>query len=59
MIEIKKNKISSLKYYINHNDVPPDEIHIAWLGQAGFTIQYRRNVLLIDPYLSDYLSKKV
>ncbi len=31
---------------------------LAWLGQAGFAIRWRKLRLLIDPYLSDSLEKK-
>lgn len=31
---------------------------IWWLGQSGFLIQWNRKLLLLDPYLSDSLTKK-
>ncbi len=39
---------------------PVDEfvIHLWWLGQSGFLIKYGNRYLLIDPYLSDSLTKK-
>jgi L-ascorbate metabolism protein UlaG (beta-lactamase superfamily) len=36
----------------------PDHLHLWWLGQSGFLIQWQRHHLLIDPYLSDSLTKK-
>lgn len=36
----------------------PDRLHIWWLGQSGFLLQYADNQLLFDPYLSDSLSRK-
>ena len=36
----------------------PDRLHLWWLGQSGFLIQWRGQHLLIDPYLSDSLTKK-
>lgn len=36
----------------------PDHLHIWWLGQSGFLIQWRNTHLLIDPYLSDSLTNK-
>jgi L-ascorbate metabolism protein UlaG (beta-lactamase superfamily) len=33
-------------------------LHLWWLGQSGFLIQFQRRHLLIDPYLSDSLTKK-
>jgi L-ascorbate metabolism protein UlaG (beta-lactamase superfamily) len=32
--------------------------HLWWLGQAGFLVQWNERHLLIDPYLSDSLTKK-
>ena len=36
----------------------PDRLHIWWLGQSGFLLQYNGLHLLFDPYLSDSLSRK-
>ena len=36
----------------------PDRLHIWWLGQSGFLIQWQGHHLLMDPYLSDSLTKK-
>ena len=36
----------------------PDVLHIWWLGQSGFLLQYNGHQLLFDPYLSDSLSRK-
>ncbi len=33
-------------------------LHLWWLGQSGFLIQYQGKHLLLDPYLSDSLTKK-
>lgn len=35
-----------------------DTLHIWWLGQSGFLLQYNGKHLLFDPYLSDSLSRK-
>ncbi|UFH54283.1 MBL fold metallo-hydrolase [Spirosoma sp. KNUC1025] len=35
-----------------------DTLHIWWLGQSGFLLQYNGKHLLFDPYLSDSLSEK-
>jgi L-ascorbate metabolism protein UlaG (beta-lactamase superfamily) len=32
--------------------------HLWWLGQSGFLLQWQNKHLLIDPYLSDSLTKK-
>ena len=58
MIRISTEKYSSTEDFINIERVPKDEVWIAWLGQAGFILKYKEKTLIIDPYLSDYLSKK-
>jgi L-ascorbate metabolism protein UlaG (beta-lactamase superfamily) len=35
-----------------------DEFHLWWLGQSGFLIKWQTKHLLIDPYLSDSLTRK-
>jgi L-ascorbate metabolism protein UlaG (beta-lactamase superfamily) len=35
-----------------------DHLHLWWLGQSGFLVQWQGQHLLIDPYLSDSLTKK-
>jgi L-ascorbate metabolism protein UlaG (beta-lactamase superfamily) len=34
------------------------QFRLWWLGQSGFLMQWRRRHLLLDPYLSDSLTKK-
>ncbi|RCR66473.1 MBL fold metallo-hydrolase [Larkinella punicea] len=36
----------------------PGHLHIWWLGQSGFLLQWQDRRLLFDPYLSDSLSVK-
>ncbi|HSB03419.1 MAG TPA: MBL fold metallo-hydrolase [Anaerolineales bacterium] len=36
----------------------PDRLHLWWLGQSGYLIQWQARHLLIDPYLSDSLTRK-
>ncbi|GAB3319670.1 MBL fold metallo-hydrolase [Larkinella ripae] len=36
----------------------PNQLHIWWLGQSGFLLQWQGRRLLFDPYLSDSLSVK-
>ena len=36
----------------------PDRLHLWWLGQSGFLVQWQGCHLLLDPYLSDSLTKK-
>src|SRR6476646_3320302 len=35
-----------------------DNFHLWWLGQSGFLLQWKGKRVLIDPYLSDSLTKK-
>ena len=35
-----------------------ERLHLWWLGQSGFLVQWQGNHLLLDPYLSDALTKK-
>ncbi len=35
-----------------------DQLHIWWLGQSGFLLQWQDTRLLFDPYLSDSLTRK-
>jgi len=35
-----------------------DQLHLWWLGQSGYLIQWQGHRLLLDPYLSDSLTKK-
>jgi L-ascorbate metabolism protein UlaG (beta-lactamase superfamily) len=34
------------------------QLHLWWLGQSGFLVQWQGRHLLLDPYLSDSLTKK-
>jgi L-ascorbate metabolism protein UlaG (beta-lactamase superfamily) len=43
---------------VAHAKKNPDQLHIWWLGQSGYLIQWQGHHLLIDPYLSDSLTKK-
>lgn len=36
----------------------PGRLNIWWLGQSGFLLQYSGSHLLLDPYLSDSLTRK-
>src|SRR6266536_1269779 len=35
-----------------------EHFHLWWLGQSGFLVQWQGKHLLLDPYLSDSLTKK-
>lgn len=37
---------------------PSEALHLWWLGQSGFLLQWRHRHLLLDPYLSDSLTRK-
>lgn len=36
----------------------PEHLHLWWLGQSGFLVQWQGKHLLLDPYLSDSLTAK-
>ena len=36
----------------------PNPLHLWWLGQSGFLVQWQGRHLLLDPYLSDSLTHK-
>jgi L-ascorbate metabolism protein UlaG (beta-lactamase superfamily) len=36
----------------------PDRLHLWWLGQSGYLVQWAGRHLLLDPYLSDSLTRK-
>jgi L-ascorbate metabolism protein UlaG (beta-lactamase superfamily) len=36
----------------------PEKLHMWWMGQSGFLILWQGSALLLDPYLSDTLTKK-
>ncbi len=36
----------------------PDRLHLWWLGQSGYLLQWRGRHVLLDPYLSDSLTRK-
>lgn len=36
----------------------PDQLHVWWLGQSGFLLQWQGRQVLFDPYLSDSLTVK-
>src|SRR5947208_4938963 len=35
-----------------------EHVHLWWLGESGFLIQWQGRHLLLDPYLSDSLTRK-
>lgn len=46
--------VAAMEQY--HSD--ENHFHLWWLGQSGFLLQWRGKKILIDPYLSDSLTKK-
>ena len=49
-----------LQKQIHHSkkNSKPDHFDLWWLGQSGFVIQWNGQCVLLDPYLSDSLTKK-
>jgi L-ascorbate metabolism protein UlaG (beta-lactamase superfamily) len=58
MITISPEKIHSLEEFIHIENISEKEVELIWLGQAGFALKFKHSLILIDPYLSDFLSKK-
>src|ERR1043165_8926988 len=52
----KRNEelIKEMDSFLSDNE----HFHLWWLGQSGFLLQWRGKRVLIDPYLSDSLTKK-
>jgi L-ascorbate metabolism protein UlaG (beta-lactamase superfamily) len=53
---IKKDQ--QLVEEINSFNTDKQYFHLWWLGQSGFLLQWKGKRVLIDPYLSDSLTKK-
>ena len=53
---IRKNKELLTDILACSGDV--ENFYMWWLGQSGYLIQYKGSRILIDPYLSDSLTKK-
>lgn len=53
---IKKDKelVAEMDLLLNDDN----HFHLWWLGQSGFLLQWKGKRVLIDPYLSDSLTKK-
>jgi L-ascorbate metabolism protein UlaG (beta-lactamase superfamily) len=43
---------------IAHARLGKDRLHLWWLGQSGFLVLWQDTCVLLDPYLSDSLTKK-
>lgn len=43
---------------IRHSREKSEELHLWWLGQSGYLLQWRGEHILLDPYLSDSLTRK-
>jgi L-ascorbate metabolism protein UlaG (beta-lactamase superfamily) len=53
---IRKN--NELVKDILANSTDDQNFYLWWLGQSGYLLQYKNQRILIDPYLSDSLTKK-
>lgn len=49
---------SDLLADVNRARAESDFLHLWWLGQSGFLVQWQGQHLLLDPYLSDSLTHK-
>jgi L-ascorbate metabolism protein UlaG (beta-lactamase superfamily) len=57
-VSLTQEECENLNDFIKNKNTPLNEVQFAWIGQAGFIFKFRNKLLIIDPYLSDYLSKK-
>jgi L-ascorbate metabolism protein UlaG (beta-lactamase superfamily) len=57
---MKKPKLKEDSFLADVREAMRDfsRLHLWWLGQSGFLIQYQGKHVLLDPYLSDSLTKK-
>ncbi len=53
---VKKDR--ELSQEMNNLATDKKHLHLWWLGQSGYLLQWRGTRVLIDPYLSDSLTKK-
>ncbi|MFW9949083.1 MAG: MBL fold metallo-hydrolase [Candidatus Thorarchaeota archaeon] len=51
-------KQSKVLEFINQKNQDSSYIQFMWLGQAGFLFKFNKKMLIVDPYLSDFLAKK-
>lgn len=51
-------KDETLLHDIRSAKKAPDALHLWWLGQSGYLVQWQGQHLLLDPYLSDSLTRK-
>jgi L-ascorbate metabolism protein UlaG (beta-lactamase superfamily) len=49
---------SGAAFLANVRAADPDRLHLWWVGQSGFLVAWRGRHLLLDPYLSDSLTRK-
>lgn len=50
--------LTNLASFFTSNSIEQNSVEFIWLGQAGFAFRFSGTTFIIDPYLSDYLSKK-
>lgn len=57
---MKKSKLKDDAFLTDIREAMKDssKLHLWWLGQSSFLIQYQGKHLLLDPYLSDSLTRK-
>lgn len=49
--------VALVRTFSEHHPKDP-ALHVWWLGQSGYLVEYDRCFLLLDPYLSDSLTRK-
>lgn len=57
MIKARKKDLDLIAE-MDHFRTEAEQLHVWWLGQSGFLLQWKSHRLLLDPYLSDSLTRK-
>lgn len=58
---MKRPKLSGSEFLsdvVHARKSAPSSVHVWWIGQSGFLVSHEGRNLLIDPYLSDSLTRK-
>jgi L-ascorbate metabolism protein UlaG (beta-lactamase superfamily) len=58
LLKAAKVKDNNFIAEVDHYSHDEKNFHLWWLGQSGYLLLWKGNKILIDPYLSDSLTKK-
>jgi len=57
-MKVKTQTVTDLSHSLMELHEDRETIRLWWLGQAGFAVRYHDHLMMIDPYLSDFLAKR-